>query len=511
MGTRRRQPDMPEQPPSPLSLSLTYLRSAAGWSKSQLARALGLADESLISAYERGAKPLNREQLDSLVEALGHPPEVVDVLLFAHGLIFPQPQIEASSPYALSGEESRAADRAAMAAGWTAGQIAAENLRGELVRRRKEEKAEAAKQEAEVLFRGLMSVTREVRDALVDAFPDYWSWALAFRACEATVKSAPQDALVALELAEMALSIAERVQGEEGWRSRLTGYCWAHIGHARRICNDYEGADEAFAQGWEFWRKGGDSDSELLAEWRPLAMEASLRRDQRHFPVALELLDRAVASRGGNSPAALLILLLEKEHVFEQSGDIPSALAALAQAAPLLKDSEDPRLVFAFRFKTVNNLCHLERYAEAAKLLPEVREIAAEQANELDLIRVGWLTAKVAAGQGRTEEAIAGLEQVQKNFTARELAYDAALSSLDLAVLWLNAGRVAAVRELAVAMGWIFKAKGIDREALMALKLFCDAALQENATVALARQALAEIERVRRSASTTRRSREAER
>ena len=124
--------------------------------------------------------------------------------------------------------------------------------------------------------------------------------------------------------------------------------------------------------------------------------------------------------------------------------------------------------------------------------------MAMEQANALDLIRVSWLTAKVAAGQGRTEEAIAGLEQVQKEFTIRELAYDAALSSIDLAVLWLRTGRPAEVRELAVALGWIFKAQGIDRECLMALQLFCDAASQEKATVELARHTVVEIERVRR-------------
>ncbi len=43
-------------------------------------------------------------------------------------------------------------------------------------------------------------------------------------------------------------------------------------------------------------------------------------------------------------------------------------------------------------------------------------------------------------------------------FMDRELPYDAALSSLDLAVLWLTAGHTEEVRKLAVAMGRIFKA-----------------------------------------------------
>src|SRR5205085_11394852 len=101
-------------------------------------------------------------------------------------------------------------------------------------------------------------------------------------------------------------------------------------------------------------------------------------------------------------------------------------------------------------------------------------------------LRAMWLTAKADAGQGRMEEAVAGLEQVCREFTACELAYDAALASLDLSVLYLKSGRTAEVRDMAVAMGGIFSMKGIAREALTSLLLFCDAARQNTATVELA-------------------------
>ena len=108
----------------------------------------------------------------------------------------------------------------------------------------------------------------------------------------------------ALELANLALSIAERVPGAEGWRSRLKGYCWAHVGNARRVANDFSGADEAFARAWDFWRAGAGSGPELLAEWRLLDLEASLRRAERRFQAALELLDKAQASAAGDDPQA---------------------------------------------------------------------------------------------------------------------------------------------------------------------------------------------------------------
>lgn len=80
------------------------------------------------------------------------------------------------------------------------------------------------------------------------------------------------------------------------------------------------------------------------------------------------------------------------------------------------------------------------------------------------------------------------------------MSYDAALASLDLAVLWLEAGRAGKVRELSIEMEAIFRAKKIHREALAALILFWDAAKREAATVELVRQVIAEIETAKRSA-----------
>lgn len=491
---------MPEPTLSPFGLALAYLRSAAAWSKSRLGRALGLADESLISHYERGAKPLTREQLESLLEPLGYPSEAVDVLLFAHRLIFQEPLEESASPIALSPEERRTIDRAVMAAAWTAGHLSAEEVRSEMIRKRKQEKADAAREEAEGLFLGLMAGSPKERGLLVEVFPDYWKWALAVRLCEESLRQTVNRPTEALELADLAVSVAERVPAEEGWRSRLKGYCWAHVANARRVANDLAGADEAFVQAWDLWRAGANSGPELLAEWRLFSLEASLRRAQHQFSAALELLDRAREASGSHQAASARILL-KKGNVFEQMGDSENALVALREAAPFVEDSGDPRLAFGLRFDTANNLYLLSRFAEAAELLPSVRELALQQANELDLTRVLWLESRISAGEGRAEEAIAGLEQVRRDFATRELSYDAALSSLDLAVLWLKDGRAAEVKDLAIAMGSIFKAEGIDRESLAALSLFCKAARQESATVELARKVVADIETVRRSAS----------
>jgi hypothetical protein len=135
-----------------------------------------------------------------------------------------------------------------------------------------------------------------------------------------------------------------------------------------------------------------------------------------------------------------------------------------------------------------------------------VRELAIQQGNDLDLLRVVWLEARLAGGEGRIEEAIAGLERVRQDFTARGLPYDAALASLDLALLWLKVGRSREVLEIARAMTWIFQAQGISREALGALALFREAAQSEAVTVDLVQRVIAEVREGNRPASLRSRS-----
>ncbi|HEX3554800.1 MAG TPA: hypothetical protein VIA62_16380 [Thermoanaerobaculia bacterium] len=357
---------------------------------------------------------------------------------------------------------------------------------------------EEARREAEVVWAALERFPIPDRRRLLElSLRPGRSIALAALACASSVRAAAHRVEDALELAELALFIAE--QAPEDRRSRARGYCWAYIGNARRVATDFAAADEDFARSWSLRRVAADSDLELLPEWRLLDLEASLRRAQRRLPMSLELLDRARAASGGD-PVAAARILLNKEHVLNLMGNFEGALATLSEAVPFVEASGDPHLLFALRFNLTDELSHLERWEEAAKLLPGVTAMATEQGNALDLIRLAWLQAKVAGGQDRAEEAIAKLEKVSSDFTDRRLPYEAALSSLDLALLWLKAGRSSEVALLAVGMKWIFEAKGIAREALAALRLFCDAAEREAATVDLTRRVIADLEKAERSA-----------
>ena len=472
------------------ALALKYLREAAGVTRKEHAARLGHANDGLLGKLERGDKEMSRDLLVSYAEPVDQTPEAVDALLALHSVVRHVPVEEEPSPVSLSVQELGWIDRTCLALA----RCVLVDVRAELIRWKKGRKARVARREAERLWPGLQKATPQRRRELVEVFPGYRTWAMAERVCAASVRKAADNAADALELARFALFIADRL--EEGFRSRVQGFCWGHIGNAERVGNDWHAADQSFVRAWALWKAGEDSG--LLPEWRLYSLEASLRREQQRFPEALERLDTAWVYSEGNTIAAAHILL-QKEHVFQQMGNSEGALQVLDEAAPLVEGLGDPHLLFAHRFNRADNLLRLDRYEEAAVLVPDVREMAIEQSDALSLLRVDWLQAKTLAGQGQKLEAMDRLEQVCSDFSGRQLPYDAALSALDLALLKLEACRLAELPELALSLSWVFHSQKIHREALVALGIFCEAAKRKAVTVELTRQTIAEIERVRRN------------
>jgi transcriptional regulator with XRE-family HTH domain len=453
---------------TPLGLALGFLRSIQGWSQKDLADAAGL-HPNLLSDYERGRKPLSRERLEPLVQVLGLPVETIDIAL----AFIDSVRAAASRPGSPVEPEQRRIEAAAL----EAGRHAANFARSFLTSLATEARVLKDRQRAETLWARLQRRKPAERLILVEEAAEYRSWALCERLCHESVKAARDKANRALELAELALRVAELAPGEEAWRSRLQGYAWAHVGNARRVGSDLPGADAAFVEAWRLWQAGASSNSGLLDESRLPDLQASLRRDQRRFADALALLDDALAAGRGELRGRIL---LKKATVLFTLGDFKEAVVVLRDATPFVEGEREPGLIFALQFNLAVNLCFLGRHAEAEKLLHHIREVAA--GNDLDLVRLRWLEGRVAAGMGRREAALTALSSAREEFTTREIAYDAALVTLELAALYLDDGRTAEVRTLSRHMMWVFQAQGVHQEARAALHLFREAAERDAAT-----------------------------
>jgi len=161
-------------------------------------------------------------------------------------------------------ETSEAVQRRIEATAARAGRTAFETAREEYVRAARAAQAQEDRRRAEELWTRLKVRTQSARLALVEEAPQYQSWALAEKLCAESVRAAADDPKRALDLAELALRVAERVTGEPAWLVLLAGYVWAHIGNARRVASDLPGAEEAFRLAWRLWEAGSSADTGLL-------------------------------------------------------------------------------------------------------------------------------------------------------------------------------------------------------------------------------------------------------
>lgn len=467
---------MPKPRTSLFGVTLRFLRFASGWSEEELARALGI-QPALISGYERGSKQLSRERLEKLLAVMGILPEAIDASLYA--LELARPSIVPGSPVDPTPAQLRKLDQAAV----VAGQKAASATRGKLVENLRRARASRDRRRAGELWKTLQELPPKQRRQAIETKRKYWIWALAERLCAESVRAAAHRADGAVELAGLALRVAELAPGSEAWQSRLLGYVWAFVGNARRVQGDLPGSEEAFLRSDRLWEAGAAGDPGVLDTSRLLDLKASLRRYQGRFEEAIRLLDQAVQMGGANGR-----ILVKKANTLELMGEYERALIELRQAEPLVKATQEPRLLWMIRFALTVNLWQLALYGEAAAMLPEVRELAVELGNELDLVRLLWLEGRIATGLGQWERAIPALEQVRRYFTINQIAYDAALASLEVAVLLLERERTKEVKRLAEEMLWIFKDQGVHTEALAALRLFYEAARKEEASTELARR-----------------------
>ena len=483
---------MASKAPSDLNRALAAMRCALDWKQSELARATGLRGTT-ISDFERGNRAFSLEKLTELASVLGLPPGAV-----AQSRAFVRSMAQQAQPPGHPGEDAGADRRKIEQVAVLAGTLTSDFTRSLLELVTFEARSLTARQQARLLWQRMEKRSPARRRNLVEKNLEFHSWALCELICKESIRAAADNADRARELAELALLIADLATGAETWRWRLQGYAWAHVGNARRVGGDLPGAEKAFVRANKLWEKGAPGDPGLLDEAQVLSLEASLRISQCRFPEAAALLGRALAS----APEALKPnLFIKRAKLLEWTGDYEGALTVLGEADHLITEMDDPRRFWMLRFHFANNLIHLGRYGEAEVLLPEIRKLTARLDNELDSLRLCWLEGRIAAGLKKTTEALVALSQVRTKFVARGIIYDAALVTMELAVLYLEEGRNQEVKTLTRQMAPIFQVEGVHREALAALKLFREAVERETASVEWVRQVAKYLYRARNNPS----------
>lgn len=351
--------------------------------------------------------------------------------------------------------------------------------------------------EAPRLLAELLAIPRDHRLATLDGRDELHTWGLCqllLRRCRSTWV---EDAERALELAEMAVAISERLPGEgyhPDWVADLRARSWAHLGNTRRLVDELRSAESAFHRALMEIPRG---TGRVCVEAEVLDLLASLRLSQRCMQEAVALQAKvADLWRSENKPHRAARAILAQARALEESGEVETALSLLERATADIDVDREPRLLRCAWIVRLHCLLSLGRATEARRHLPKLAELFAE-APEADRIRLRWNEGQIAhalateagdEGSPEWAEAEAAFREVQRYFLDQGRSYDTALVSLDLALVSAEQGKFDQVAELAAEVLPVFRSQGVAREAMASWLLIRRAVESRTATVEMVRE-----------------------
>jgi len=352
--------------------------------------------------------------------------------------------------------------------------------------------------QASELFAKLRDLPFDEQLSLVVDDEAFQIWGVCQLLLKESLEAAFEDPGRAINFAELGVKVAQTLGDayDPYWVLDLRARAYAYLGNAQRVLGELRSAETAFREAEALLARSMTGNELVRAEL--IYLKASLRRAQRRLGESMEMVMQALTIyREHDDPQGVGNTLLKRSRILEELGDTEEAIASLREAIVIAEPLS--RLDLYARYNLLNTLALAGRYAEADQLLPEVREIFAQGGRPLDLLRLRWIEAKISRGQGRLRDAEESFRQVQGEFLARGMGYDAALVSLDLAILFAQEHRTEDLKRLAAQILQVFESRDVHREAVATLILFQSACEEERLSADLATQLATVLQRERRT------------
>jgi tetratricopeptide (TPR) repeat protein len=305
-----------------------------------------------------------------------------------------------------------------------------------------------------------------------------------------------EDARGAEALLRLAIDVAEQLGPEEqGAREAAKARAWTWLANILRVQGHFRQAEKAF-QTAELYLAGSWLDP--LDEALLLELRGALRRGQRRFEEAVELLDAAIAIyREVNEPHLHGRALSIQGLALQYMGDHDAAADRFRRSLFLADGVLEPRLLVSSQYNLISCLQEAGQIAEAAELIPEAKRMMEQVGKPADLLRLRWAEGRIDASRGRLDRAGETLREVRQAFLDSALVFDAALVSLDLAMVYLRQRRPGETRRLVAEMIPVFQSREVHREALAALIVFQRAAELDELTTGLIEEIAAYLRQAR--------------
>lgn len=296
---------------------------------------------------------------------------------------------------------------------------------------------------------------------------------------EAKRQAEPLEALAA---ATAAVSVAEALPSQRYPLSLLAdarAEAWACQANAQRVVGDLRAAEQSW---WscDFHHIFGSGDPLLAAKL--FHLKASLRITQRKPRLAVELLRRAIdiyAAHGERHLEGRTFLNLAR--AYDELERVDDAIQASYDAIARLDREREPTL----KLVAIHNLiAYLEASGRTDLALAAIERAQPLYARDTSFPPASFdrVRGRLAANLGRMEEARESLERARSCQLEKGLRYDAALTTLELALVQSRVGRFEAVARLAREAHAVFVTQELPDAARAALLLVMDAAREKRAT-----------------------------
>jgi tetratricopeptide (TPR) repeat protein len=299
-----------------------------------------------------------------------------------------------------------------------------------------------------------------------------------------------------LHRANLARLCAEACEtGPAGGELRLADLrtrAWGQYGNALRVNSRPREAEGAFAIA-QSYRESGTGDP-LLRAWL-LEKIVPLTTFQGRFDNAIAQCDEAgEIYRELGERHLMASTMVQKAIAFVYSGEAESAARILNQAIPLVDHEEDPHMLLAACHNLIRCYIDLGRPEQALQIYAEIRELYQEFDDPLIVLRVAWQESHLLRDLGHLRAAEAALLRARKGYMEKELAYEVALVSLDLATVYVKLGLVKELKETVASTVPIFQSLRVELETLAALLQLQQVADQEQQALELIRSINARIQ-----------------
>jgi hypothetical protein len=316
---------------------------------------------------------------------------------------------------------------------------------------------------------------------------------LAHRLLNEAKRRIPEQPQEAHDLAETAEKVLLRTPHRPGYFDALTR-ATAYRANALRACGKLCEAAERMACARSLLRHQHVTELLVYAEldW----MEGILRKDERRFQEAEALLSRSAALfdlAQERIEAARPLLTLGLAYYDQQ--ELAKAIETTEAALAFLKPESEPRLYLCGRHNLALFYVESGRYEAAAVILAADEALYQEFPDRWTSLRKLWLAGKIAMRTEDLAEAEEAFLQVRSGFLDQGIGYDAAMVSLDLALLYLRQNRTVELRALAEEMHAVFASEDVHREAVAALLLFQEAARREALTAEMVEEMIVYLKR----------------